>query len=204
MATGIVCINSKTNPVIPVVGVIRYKRGKYILDSPILTLNQTIALGMIGCCVGFMGAHTSCTRWLSKLRPWSEWITVGGPKRLKTLLTKISATVWAFWSLVGNTSHHLVKWSMTNVWQADVTIVRKTHFFSDKLGFSVEKPTFSGKTHFFWRKTHFLWWTHFFWQIKLVYLKNPLFLLIKWVFPRKSGFFSDKLGFSQIKWVFLR
>ena len=37
--------------------------------------------------------------------------------------------------------------SVLSIWQADAAIVRKTHFFSDKLGFS----TFS-ETPFFWRK----------------------------------------------------
>ena len=52
--------------------------------------------------------HISCNRVLSKLRPWSECRTAGGPKREKMRLTESGATVLAFWSGVANASHHLV------------------------------------------------------------------------------------------------
>ena len=50
---------------------------------------------------------------LSKFWPWSEWMTVGGLNRENNLDTRMLATVVAFWSLVANASHYLVKWSIT-------------------------------------------------------------------------------------------
>ncbi len=41
------------------------------------------------------------------------------------------------------------------LWQTKVTIIRKTKFFSDKLGLSAEKPSFSNYSAIIWGKTGF-------------------------------------------------
>lgn len=60
-----------------------------------------------------------CIRLLSKLAPWSEWSTVGGPKlSRKYSIHKNWGNSLAFWSLVGIALHHFVKWStMTSMWR---------------------------------------------------------------------------------------
>ena len=51
--------------------------------------------------------HISWSSVLSKLRPWSECRTAGGPNREKMRLTKCGCI--GFWSRVANASHDLVK-----------------------------------------------------------------------------------------------